>query len=105
MVLTTEATYHSRKILCIIDAGFLLLVVGGTVPGASGDDVITSTSVDNCFTSSSVTPPHLDLTFFSAGLCPPACLLFYSAYLCHNKVPYIPLWNSTHIQQLLHCRP
>ena len=46
MVLTTEATYHSRIILRLVNAGFLLLVAGAAVPGASGADLMTATSAD-----------------------------------------------------------
>ena len=78
-VMTTEATYHSRKIICLVNAGFLLLVVGGAVPGASGSDIMISTNADTCFTRSSITPPPLNLTFFYTGLCPLACIFLYSA--------------------------
>ena len=74
-VLTTEETYHSWRIICLINVDFLLLVVGGAVPGAYGTGVITSTSADICLASLSVAPPPLYLTFFSAGLCPLAYLL------------------------------
>ena len=74
MVLTTEATDHPRKIICLVNAVLLLLVVGGSVTGASGADVMKSTSADTCFTSSSVAPSPLNLTLLSAGLCPLACL-------------------------------
>ena len=46
MVLTTEATDHSRIILCLVNARFLLLVEGVAVPGASGADLTTATSAD-----------------------------------------------------------
>ena len=41
-----EATYHSRKIICLVNAGFLLLVEGAAVPSASGAYFMTSTSAD-----------------------------------------------------------
>ena len=47
----TDATDHSRIILCLVNAGFLLLVVGAAVPGAYGADFMTSTSADTSFTS------------------------------------------------------
>ena len=74
MVLTTEATDHSWRILCLFSAGFSLFVEGVAVPGASGADFITSTSADTYFTSLYVSPLHLDLTFLSAWLCPLDCL-------------------------------
>ena len=42
----TEATDHSRIILCLVNAGFFLLVVRVAVPGASGADFMTATSAD-----------------------------------------------------------
>ena len=69
----TEATDHSRRILCIVNAGFLLLVLGGAAPGSSVADTMTATSVNTCLNSSSFAPSPLCLTFFSAGLFP----LFY----------------------------
>ena len=50
MVLTMEATNHSLIILCLVNAGFLLIVEGVAVPGVSGADFMTSTSADICFT-------------------------------------------------------
>ena len=81
MVLTAEATDNSQRIICLVNAGFLLLVVGGDVPGTSDDDVMISASVDTCFTISFVAPLPFNWKFFSAGLCPLACLLLYSGAL------------------------
>ena len=74
MILATEETYHSRRVICLVNASFLLLVVGGAVLGASTDDVMTSTSADTYFVSSSVAPPLLDLTVFSTDFSPLDCL-------------------------------
>ena len=54
MVLTTEATDHSWRIICLVNVRFLLLVLGVAVPGVSGADIVIATSVDTFFTSSSV---------------------------------------------------
>ena len=74
MVLTTEATYHSRRIIFLFSAGLLLFNVRGTVPGFPGVDFMIATSAYTCFKSCSVAPPPFNLTFFSAGLCTLACL-------------------------------
>ena len=74
VVLTTEVIDHPQRILCLVNAGFLLLVVGGAVPGASGTDVMIETSTDTYFTSSSIALHPLDLTLFYAGLYPLACI-------------------------------
>ena len=50
MVLTTEAIDNSQIIICLVNAGFLLMVEGVAVPGVSGADFMTSTSADICFT-------------------------------------------------------
>ena len=82
MVLTMDTTDHSQRIICLFNAGFLLLVEGVAVPGDSVDDFMTATIADTCFTSSYVVPPPLNLTFSSAGLCPLSCPFLYSAALC-----------------------
>ena len=46
MVPTKESTYHSKIIIYLVNAGFLLLVVRGAVTGESGVDVMTSTSAN-----------------------------------------------------------
>ena len=74
LFLTTEATDYSRWIIWLVNAGFLLLVVRGAFPGASGADVITETITDTCLTRSSIAPTHFYLIFFYEGLCPLSCL-------------------------------
>ena len=75
MVPTTDSTDHPRIIICLVNVGLLLLVVGGAAPGASVADVMTDTRAYTWFTRWSVAPTPLNLTFFYAGLCPLACLL------------------------------
>ena len=43
MALTTDSTDNPRIIICLVNVGLLLLVVGGAAPGASVADVMTDT--------------------------------------------------------------
>ena len=64
-VLARKATYHSQIILCLVDAGFLLLVERVAVPGASGADLVKAISADTRFTRSSVAPLPVALCHLS----------------------------------------
>ena len=102
MVLTMEETYHSQRIICLVNAGGLLLVEGVAVPGASSDDFMKSTGTDICFNSSFVAPLPLNKPYSLHNFVLWSVSSFRVLLSGQKKVSYITPWNSTHLQQLIH---
>ena len=76
MVLTTEVTYHPWRILCLFNAG-LYYLVWGEIPLVPLVLISWQPPVRIPASSARILRhPLFKLTFFSAGLFPPACLLF-----------------------------
>ena len=98
LVLTTEATDHPQIILCLVNAGLLILVVGVSVPGDSGL-ISWKSPVHTLLSSTRLSHHPLWNSPSSLQACVPWPVSSFRMILSgQKKLPYIPPWNITNLQ-------